>query len=147
MPNLGHHDEPLHAARDGPDVVRHGVLAGQGVKRADQVLRGGDALPGRKVHAHEEALGHGVAELLQVEDVVAVGSKDGGDGVDDARLVGARQREDEVAFVGHGGIGGGAGGGGGGGGGGGAARGAWPGGGGREDEKRGTSWRRARGVD
>ena len=66
-------------------------------------MLGGDALAGRaKVHAHEEAARHGVAELLQVEDVVAVRGEDGGHGVDDAGLVRAREREDVVVGDGHG---------------------------------------------
>lgn len=46
------------------------------------------------MHAHEEVVGGGVGELLQVEHVVALGGEDAGDGVDDAGLVGAAERED-----------------------------------------------------
>lgn len=54
------------------------------------------------MHAHEEVVGGGVGELLQVEHVVALGGEDAGDGVDDAGLVGAAERED-VAGGRHGG--------------------------------------------
>lgn len=98
MANLGHHDEHAHLAGDGPNVVVHGVLGGEGLEGRDQVL-GRLGLGRAKVHAHEEAVGHGVAELLQVQDVVLVGGEDARHGVHDAGLVRAGQREDVV--IGH----------------------------------------------
>lgn len=103
VPNLGHHDEHLHLLRHGPDVVGHLVRGGQLGKRPREVLGRGGAGLGPKVHAHEEAPRRGVAELLEVEHIVPVGGEDGRHGVDDARLVGAREREDVVVVVGHGG--------------------------------------------
>lgn len=96
--NLGHHDEHAHLARHRPNVPRHLVLRGERRKRRHEVL-GRFGRRGAKVHAHEEALRDGVGELLQVENVVLVGCENARHCVHDARLVGARQREDVV--VGH----------------------------------------------
>lgn len=56
--NFGDHDQDAHLAGDGPDVVVHLQLGGQGGEGGLQGLgRGGD---GAKVHAHEELVGDGV---------------------------------------------------------------------------------------
>ena len=98
--NLGDHDEDAGLARGRLDLVVHAILGGELVKGLDEVRRGGDVLifrlGGREVHAHEEALGDGVTVLLQVGNVVVLGGEDAGDGVDDARTVGAGQGEDVI---------------------------------------------------
>lgn len=103
MADLGHHDEHAHLAGHGPDLVGHLILLGERLERLRQMRGGG--LGGRggqraEVHAHEEALGDAVAELLQVEDVVAGAREDARHGVHDAGLVRAGEREDVVG--GHG---------------------------------------------
>lgn len=95
--NLGHHDEHAGAALQGPEVVGHAVLGGEGLEVGLEVLsrRGIGNVRGRaKVHAHEELVGDGVGELLQVEHVVALCGEDSRDGVDNAGLVGAAEGED-----------------------------------------------------
>lgn len=96
--DLGHHDEDARLPRDGPNVVGHLILGRELVEGLGEVrrVRLGD---GAKVHAHEEPTGGRVGELLQVQDVVLVQGEDTGDGVDDAGLVRAGQREDVV--IGH----------------------------------------------
>lgn len=99
--NLGDHEQDAHLARGRAHVVLHAVLGGELGKGGLEVRCRGrvDTVCGRgggKVHAHEEALRRGVTELLQVEDIVAMRGKDAGDGVDDARPVGAGEGEDVV---------------------------------------------------
>src|SRR5690606_41003786 len=53
--------------------------------------------PGFDLDPHEEQAGAGVAELLRLGDVAAVVRQQAGDGVHDAGLVGAGERQDEVA--------------------------------------------------
>lgn len=98
MANLGHHDHDAHLLGGETNVVLHLVVGSEGVKGSLEML-GGRLILGRgggEVDAHEEALEDGVGELLQVEDVVAVGGEEGGNCVDDAWLVRARQSEDVV---------------------------------------------------
>lgn len=104
--NLGHHDEDASLALERAEVVRHGVLGGEGLEVGLEVGGGLGILDrGRrgKVHAHEEVVGGRVGELLQVQHVVALGGEDAGDGVDDAGLVGAAEREDVAGGGRHGG--------------------------------------------
>ncbi len=49
------------------------------------------------MHPHEEAVLQPVVELLALLDVPGVPDQEAGDGVDEARAVGARQGEDELA--------------------------------------------------
>lgn len=94
--NLGHHDEHARLALEGAEVVLHAVLGRQRLEVGLEVRRGrGVGGRGRaEVHAHEEAVGVRVGELLQVEHVVALGGEDARHGVDDAGLVRAAERED-----------------------------------------------------
>lgn len=95
--DLGDHDQHAHLAGDGPDVVVHLQVGGQGLKGPLQGLGGGD---GAKVHAHEELVGDGVGKLLQVHDVDALAGEDARHRVHDARLVRAGQGEDVVFALG-----------------------------------------------
>lgn len=90
VPDLGHHDEHAGFLRHRPDLVVHMNLGGQGLEgRSEGVYRRG----GPKVDAHEELVGDGVGELLQVYDVDIVGGEDAGDRVNDAGLVRTGQRK------------------------------------------------------
>lgn len=110
VPDLGHHDHDPRLPRHGVKLVLGVVPRAQLLEGRRQVFHGRGVLilpfssVGRtarlKVHAHEEALGGAVAELLQVGDVVPVAGEDAGHGVDDAGLVRAREREDLVV-AGH----------------------------------------------
>ena len=63
-----------------------------------------DVAPGRgEMNAHEEDGGVGVAELMAVDDVAITTGDEPRDGRDDARAVGARERQ----RIGTGGVGGG----------------------------------------
>lgn len=74
--NLGHHDEHARLLRHRPDLVVHLDLGGQGVEgRSEGVYR----RCGPEVDTHEELVGDRVGELLQVDDVDAVGGEDAGD--------------------------------------------------------------------
>lgn len=84
--DLGDHDEDTGLAGDGTNIVVHLVLGGELVESLDEVL-GGLCLGRAKVNTHEEALGDGIGELLEVENVVLVGGKDASHGIDDAGLV------------------------------------------------------------
>lgn len=101
MSNLGHHDQYLHLLCHRANIVRHLILGRQLVERPGQVLRSSRVGLGAKVHAHKETLGIRITELLEIEDIVAMGREDGGNGVDDAGLVGAREGEDVIVFGGH----------------------------------------------
>lgn len=96
--NLGHHDHDANLFGGRTNVVLHVVVGGEGVKGSLEVFCGRLILGrgGSEVDAHEEALEDRVGELLQVEDVVAVGGEEGGHCVDDAWLVRARQSEDVI---------------------------------------------------
>ncbi|PCD30510.1 hypothetical protein AU210_010191 [Fusarium oxysporum f. sp. radicis-cucumerinum] len=84
--DLGDHDENAGLAGDGADIVVHLVLGSELIESLDEVL-GGLGLGRSKVNTHEEALGDGIGELLEVENVVLVGGKDASHGIDDAGLV------------------------------------------------------------
>jgi len=100
MADLGHHDEHPSLARHRSDVPRHGVLGRQRVEgRLEMFRRRRWCRP--KVHPHKEALACRVRELLQVQDVVPLAGKHSRDRVHNARLVGARQRQDVVPVVSH----------------------------------------------
>lgn len=95
--DLGDHDEHAHLACHGPDVVCHGQVGGQGGKGRVQGRGAGD---GAEVYAHEEFVGDGVGELLQVEDVDVLAGEDTCHGMHDAWLVRAGQGEDVVFALG-----------------------------------------------
>ena len=84
--DLGHHDQDPRLLRDGPDLVLHLVLGRELVEGLGQVLGAGSRRRA-KVHAHEELFRHGVGELLEIENVVALLREHASDGVDDTRLV------------------------------------------------------------
>ena len=90
-------------------IVRNGARASQSSKvianrsatatksaRSDSVVTE-DVVGDREVDAHEELAVGAVEELLALHDVAAVVDQEAGDGVHDARLVGAVEHEDEVA--------------------------------------------------
>lgn len=89
--DLGDHDQHAHLTGDRPDVVVHLQLGGQVLKGRLQGLSGGDRA---EVHAHEELVGDGVGELLQVHDVDALAGEDARHRVHDTGLVRAGQGED-----------------------------------------------------
>ncbi len=93
----GHHDQ--HARPDGQimQVPVHAELVRDGREPGAQGRevrrRGAEHLD---VHPHEEAVHGQVRELLAVQDVAARAVQERGDRVDDARPVGAGQREHQL---------------------------------------------------
>ncbi len=79
----------------------HGEALGQSFHRAPDGGLGLALAQPVEDHAHEEAAGLGIVELLRVEDVAAGLEQQAGDGGNDARTVGAGQSEDG-GVLGHG---------------------------------------------
>lgn len=98
MPNLRHHNHNPRLLHDRTNLIVHLILGSELIEGLGQV--GGVRLfNGAEVHAHEEALGGWVGELLEIKDVVLAFGEDACYGVDDAGLVRAGEGEDVV--VGH----------------------------------------------
>lgn len=95
--DLGDHDEHPHLLGDGTDVIVHLQIGGQGRKGRLEGLRRGH---GPEVDAHEELVGYGIGELLQVHDVDSLAGKDTRHGVDDTGLVRAGQSQDIIFTLG-----------------------------------------------
>lgn len=97
MADLGDHDQHARLLGGGVDLEVHGEGLRGGLECGAQLLEfKGLVACRRKLHAHEEALGGGIAELRRVDNVQIVLDQEGRDGVDDSGAIGAREGEDEA---------------------------------------------------
>lgn len=96
MTLLRHHDDDARAGSFAVDVPVHRERFADARESIAQVVEIERSIVGLKVHAHEEATGVAVAELLTVEDVAVVFGEEARDRVHDSDSVRTRQREDEA---------------------------------------------------
>ena len=92
-----HHQHPQPVpVRD--QVPAHAELLGHRLERGPQgrLVGGQGTAGGRDVHPHEQVPGPPVVELLELGDGEALVDQHTRDGVHDARLLGAVQREHEL---------------------------------------------------
>lgn len=98
MANFGHHDEDARLPAGGDNVEVHGERLGGGLKVIAKVVDSESCVI-RKMHAHEEPFGGGIAKLRRVDDVQVPVDEEFSDGIHNTGAIGAGEGEDEV---GHG---------------------------------------------
>lgn len=97
MADFGDHDHDTHLLSHRTYLVSHLVVGRQLVERGLQLSSRAIGSRGRpEVHSHEKLIRVAVTELLQIQDVAAVGGEYGCHGMDNAWLIGAGQCQDLI---------------------------------------------------